>query len=141
MRLLLGFFCFILALSLVSCDPGTTYRETVVNNSGYDLKLYIYNDSMEGKRRFYLADSFAICKHSVSTIGERVGLGRISDYISCDVVTFVDSIKIFPIENDSLSVNIDIKNPISWRFNEIRRERNGGGECECILVIEGTDIH
>ncbi len=134
------FFFSIFLIGVTSCDPGTLYREGVVNDSNYDLIFYIYNDSTEGKKPFYLADSFVINSKTNVVIGERNGIGKVEHYSECDAITFVDSVRIVPVDTH-FSAIIDPQNTMNWTFNVIKKTRIGGGECSCFLVIENSDIH
>lgn len=129
--------CFLVMSIFVSCDPGIRFQKIIENQSDYDVKVYIYRDTSQYYEVSYLADSFLIGNHSEMVLAERVGLGQYYKFSDCQL--YVDSLKIMVLDNDSIIVNVDINKPASWHFRRTKAMSNGGGECECRLML--SNIH
>jgi len=129
--------CLLVIGALTSCDPGIRFQKIIENRSDYDVKVYIYRDTSQYYEVSYLADSLLIGNHSEMVLAETGGLGQYYKFTDCQL--YADSLKIIVLNNDSITVNMDINDPASWHFRRTKFGSNGGGECECRLML--SDIH
>jgi hypothetical protein len=128
-------FIFIASLFvtlLISCDPGVDYSRIVQNSSSYDLFLIHEFDS--------IYDTAIIEKNSEYSVYAWDAIGRTSEYENCHPEQ-LGSFSLKVIGYDSLNIVIDLNNPTLWTFSVLDKTVNGGGKCECRIIISDFDIN
>ena len=125
--------------ALSSCDPGIKYNKIVQNDSDHDLKIYVYPDTSIGWSNLYKADTFLIIRHNQISIAEYSSLGEANEFEGCD--TYADSFSIQVLDNDTLHVNLNLKENSNWTFSRIKKGFKDGGECECRVIISNDRIN
>lgn len=126
-----SFFVAILFF-LVSCDPSTNYERIIDNQSSHDVWVLSNNDYP------IYSDSILILHNTKTIISSDYSIGQVSSYSNCG---FPDStITSIIYGSDSLQVTLNFNPASSWSFNIHEEHRNGGGSCECRLVITDNDI-
>lgn len=130
-------FCFLVIGFFMSCDPGIRFQKIIENRSDYDVQVYVYRDTSQYYEVSYLTDSFLIGNHSEMVLAERGGIGQYYKFSDCQL--YADSIEIKVVNNDSISLNIDANGSANWHFRRTKAGTNGGGECECRLML--SNIH
>jgi hypothetical protein len=134
--LITGFAIFLL---LSACDPGVSHKKIIENHSDYDLAMVIYIDSnVLSHAHDYARDSFLISKKNDMIIYEENGLGQTTEYDDCS--TFVDSIRVYVIGNDSLHLALDLNDQTKWTYTRLSKSFKKGGKCECRIRITNEDI-
>ncbi|MNJ88967.1 hypothetical protein D3C87_65280 [compost metagenome] len=104
----------------------------IVNNSDYDL--LIFTGGYEG----FVSDSIFIGRHSETVIYDSNRYGNVKSYKNCYIS--INPIPAEVIDHDSLHLTIDLSNKANWKFRIVKREIEGGGECECKLEITNQHI-
>lgn len=128
----------ILVLSLFSaCDPGVQYTQIIENQSDYTLHI-LPRDTVQVHGNFSPFDSIMASPGAEAQIVDYGSLGQVSQFEDCPF--YSDSIRIRIEGSDSLQVKIAVHDPTTWTYRILDESFNGGGICECRLVITNTDI-
>ncbi|MFN5416910.1 MAG: hypothetical protein ACK5B9_07625 [Flavobacteriia bacterium] len=106
------------------------------NNSNHNLKFYLYRSDGFGQNE--LIDSILIPKKSQVVIYEGGGIGTVDEYSFCG--SYIDSIASNFVDTDTLILKKDPNLLANWKYIEINKSKNGGGECECRLYVSDSDI-
>ena len=135
------FITVFLMLLLTSCDPGVNYDCVIRNNSDYDVKIVAQIFApwyLDGKDTLYnLPDTFVVHKKTSSKIATEMQLGSVYYFQNCNwrlydsvsiLVYLADTVKIIPNIH-----SIDYMN--YWDFRITKEYRNGGGNCECRMIL------
>lgn len=119
---------FLMSLFLLAgCDPASSFKKTVENNTGYNLLIYAYGNK---------ANSTKIPSNQRTTLTESGGLGG-NVLASCIAVG--DSI-ICEVEGRSdLKVVKDFNDDNDWIRNSSGSSRKGY-QTECKMIISNSDI-
>ena len=125
------FVCLICLLN--SCDPGVSYSRVIQNESGYDLQFLVYPAQNSTCWTVLESDTIIVNKHSVKTIGAFSGLGQTFEFENCDLCA--DSINGKVVNNDTLSLILDLNNRAGWNFSILKKTFKQGGTCECRIKI------
>jgi hypothetical protein len=130
-------FLTIFLVFFTSCDPGVDYSRVIQNNSEFEVKVISQTKSpwyLDGIDTVYnLPDTILIHKNASTAIFSESSIGGVFQYQNCDfpyepipaLVYFTDSIKKIP----------NILNVDGWNFRINKEGRNGGGICECRLIL------
>lgn len=121
-----------------SCDPSTTERKIIINNTDSSLIIFI-NDSSVTPPYKHISDSIFIPQKSEKTIYDKTLLGRVKHYNN-KCYEYADSMWIKVYNNESLNCVKDPNDNSNWMFYEIDKYTFGGGEIECKLIIENEDL-
>jgi hypothetical protein len=127
---------------LISCDPMTEFYKIVVNNSDYDLWVYMSGDSVNSDSTRYYSDSFSIKKHTEVEVRHFGDMGTISRFPDCNGFSGFPNDSFFcKIDgNDTLKLNIDMNDMFYWNYNAVEENRVGGGTVTCKLIVDNDDI-
>ena len=130
-----NFFFLLLSIAIIgsSCDPGVQYKRIIQNNSGYDLKIYVYNDTLKSCNYFYDNDSFLVANKSETVLATGSKLGHAAEFENCE--SCADSIISKVVGNDTMRLTINLNDPSFWNFKNFHK-----GVCECRLIITNDDI-
>lgn len=123
-------------LALSACDYFSGKQKIIENRSDYDLQVRVHG----GIRSYYYYDSIFLVPHNSEL--------QISDYSTqkgtyetdiCEI--HADSITATIINNDTLSVTINLSDTANWIYRAISiNEKHGRGESECRRIITNADI-
>ncbi len=128
----------ILVLSLFcACDPGVQYSQIIENQSDYTLHI-LPRDSVQVRGNLLLFDSLMASPGTEIQIVDHGEIGQVAQFADCPF--YSDSIRISIEGSDSLQVKIAVHDPTTWTYRILDESFNGGGICECRLVITNTDI-
>jgi len=134
-------FVLNIIIFFTSCDPGVDYICSVQNDSDYDVKAIVQIFSpwyLDGKDTLYnLPDTIVVNKKTSSTIFTDGRIGCVYEYENCNFVQY-DSISmlVFLVDTVKIIPNIHSKAYIDyWDFRVIKEYRNGGGTCECRMIL------
>jgi len=146
--------CFFVFLT--SCDPGVDYSRIVQNDSDFDVKVlqrYGYwqingQDTifsrfwyLEGSDTIFVkVDTLTIEKHSSKTIYTAGGIGSVSDYENCYNIIYYDIIPVQIHLKDSLLFIPNINELSGWNYRITKKQKNGGGVCECRIILTNQII-
>lgn len=127
-----------LIISLFSaCDPGVQYKQIIENQSDYTLHI-LPRDSVWAQGNFLQSDSLMASPGTEIQIVDHGEIGQVAQFADCPF--YSDSIRISIEGSDSLQVKITVHDPTTWTYRILDESFNGGGICECRLVITNTDI-
>ena len=126
----LSFIC------LSSCEPSTTYRRIIDNESDKDIWIYT-NDTTPGVYLFQ--DSVLIPAKSDFTYMDITLISSVSEYSDCP--TFGSDLSHRIDDNDSLGLTKDLNEEWNYIFEkQLEKKIGGGGECSCTIHIKNSDI-
>ena len=125
-------FSFLVA----SCDPDVEYEKIVQNNSDYNVKVlrgvgYWYLDGTD--TIFTPTDTLTIYKNTSDVIYRNGGIGGVYDYQDC--WPFIDPMPMLVYYEDSVKLIPNIHKMNYWDFRVIKQYKNGGGTCECRIIL------
>ena len=126
----------LLTFLFTSCDPAVEYQRVVQNNSDYDVKVLrgIGSWYMDGIDTIYIpTDTLTIYKNTSEAIFEFAGIGGVYDFEDCASIT--DSMPMLVCYDDSVKIIPDINKMDYWNFQLTKEYKNGGGICECRIVL------
>jgi len=123
----------LLAFLATSCDSGVEYEKIVQNNSDYNIKVFletgIWVDTI-----FISHDTLTIYKNSSVVIDRFVTIGDVRDFQDCKR-NAVAPMPIFVYYEYSVKLIPNIHEMNYWNFSIIKQYRNGGGICECRIIL------
>ena len=118
----------------MSCDPSVTFHRTVENHSDYTLQLVV-------KKAYSNTDTIDLGVNQEIEYLHDSHRGRRKEYEDCENRYYgVDTI-FFIVKNDSSrQVNVDPIGTQDWVFTTTNKTMNGGGNCNCKLIITNSMI-
>jgi len=126
----------LLAFFATSCDPGVEYEKIIQNNSDYHVKVlrkinYWYLDGTD--TIFTPTDTLTIYKNTSEVVYRDGGIGGVYDYQNC--CPFIDPMPMLVYYEDSVKLIPNIHEMNYWNFRVIKQYKNGGGICECRMIL------
>lgn len=126
-----------LTLALSSCaddvaNPAVVLSQILDNQSVYDLEVITEIDGVSG------IDT--IPSMSLDTLFMFATFGRLGEFSDCALAP-INPIAINVLESDTLELSIDPNNSENWDFTILQSNDDGGGQAECRLTIEDSDIN
>lgn len=120
---------------LCACDPSTKNQRIIVNNSDHDIVVI---PNITEANFGYKSDSIFVARHSRVIILENGGVSTVKEYEDCDM--YVDSVHAQIVGFDSLNLTIDLGKKSNWTYFVLKKDRQGGGDCGCDIVINNEHI-
>ena len=129
-------YCLLLlscALTLLtSCDPEVHFSRIVENSSDHTILLVIQSGGN--------SDTTEIAPHQTIEFLNEHKRGRRSEYSECPFGNYETDFA-FEVKGDStLTINADSVGNKNWQFSTTDKTMNGGGTCECRLIITNSMI-
>ncbi len=130
-------FIFLFVLLAACKDPSVKYNQVIQNTSNYDVWIRVYQRTDSAATVFFTVDSFFVAKGQEVVILERNGHKNMSQFKPCKM--YADSIS--GRAADTLlyltkNLNIDT----NYVFNEVNKNKKGGGTCECRTTFKNSDL-
>lgn len=127
-----------LLLILAACkDPSVKYNQIIQNDSDYDVWVRVYERTDSTATVNFTVDSFFVARKSETIILERNGHKNMSQFQPCKM--YLDSIG-GRAADTLLFVNKDLNNDSNYQFNEVTKNKKGGGTCECRVTFKNSDL-
>ncbi|MNJ88880.1 hypothetical protein D3C87_64380 [compost metagenome] len=124
---------------LAACkDPGVKYNQVIQNDSDYDVWLKVYDRPDSLGTVFFTVDSFFIARRSETVILERHGHKNMSQFERCRM--YLDSISVRAADT-LLFLNKNLNSDTNYVFNEVNKNKKGGGTCECRTTFKNSDLN
>ena len=128
-----------LAIVGISCTSTVNYKKIIENKTDYSMVM-IFADPTNPDYVF-AKDTFVLPpKQSITIMNISISDVLVSSYSFCPPSSGIVEVDVI----DSTSVNYilikDLFDANNWTYAVTEKKINGGGACECKLVIEEEDI-
>ena len=123
-----------IAITLSSCGPTTDYSLIIENASSMNLRIVRIDSTLLSNAFFDGRNPLIFPGNSEKVIGIDTGIGTTESYANCPRF-HADSIRLTTFSGDSIILNIDLNSSEAYTFAVTSAEEDGGGVCECRVVI------
>jgi len=118
----------------LSCDPSVTFHRIIENNSDYTLQLVVNKNNGT-------SDTTNIEQNQEIEFLHEDHRGRRSEHENCENRNFFfDSIHLIVKDDSSKTINADPIGKDNWVFSTSKKTMNGGGYCNCRLIVTNSMI-
>ncbi|TSJ46307.1 hypothetical protein [Fluviicola chungangensis] len=129
----------VLLLILAACkDPSVKYNQVIQNDSDYDVWIKVYERTDSAATVSFTVDSFFVASKGETIILERNGHKNMDQFKPCKM--YVDSIS-GRAADTLLVLDLNLNSDSNYVFNEVDRNKKGGGTCECRAVFKNIHLH
>ncbi len=128
-----------LPLILAACkDPSVKYNQVIQNDSDYDVWIRVYERTDSASTVFFTVDSFFVARKSETIILERNGHKNMAQFSPCKM--YADSISGRAVDT-TLVLDLNLNSDSNYVFNEVEKNKKGGGACECRAIFKNIHLH
>lgn len=128
-----------LLLILAACkDPSVKYNQVIQNDSDYDVWIRVYERTDSASTVSFTVDSFFVGRKSETIILERNGHKNMDLFNPCKM--YADSIS-GRAADTLLVLNLNLNSDTNYVFNEVDKNKKGGGTCECRAIFKNIHLN
>lgn len=114
------------------------YNQVIQNDSDYDVWIRVYERTDSASTVFFTVDSFFIARKSETIILERNGHKNMAQFSPCKM--YLDSIS-GRAADTTLVLDLNLNSDSNYVFNEVDKNKKGGGTCECRAIFKNIHLH